>query len=365
MILKKHTHTHTHTTGGYEGRADMVLSSLGLEECAGQAIGGANIERQISGGQRRRVSIGVELCMEPALLLLDEPTSGLDSGAAMLIFSLVRDLASAGCAVVTTLHQPNDAMFLRFDQLVLLVGGETVFVGAAKRAERYFAQRGHGERAPGVPVADYLLETASEPSCYDKGRASEDGEGDLGGTFERGTFERSDSSTGADECLDIVSAGGDIIPLATLLEIGDERALPWLAQTALLLRRSYLAHRLELTDPLFLLNIGMNTAFCENTIPSLSLSLSRVVWKSSTLLSLSLSLASCRFSITLWTSIGAALWWGRASERPRTQSSVEDTMGLLFFQCVYWGFQLMRGTRRFCVVCVLCVCENAPFGVRA
>jgi len=62
--------------------------------------------RGISGGERKRVSIGYELITEPSLLLLDEPTSGLDSSTALRIILLLKNEARRGVAVLTTIHQP-------------------------------------------------------------------------------------------------------------------------------------------------------------------------------------------------------------------------------------------------------------------
>ena len=76
--------------------AAATLKALGLESCADQAIGGANVRREISGGQRRRVTIGHELLLDPGLVLLDEPTSGLDSHAAAKIFALLVELKNGG-----------------------------------------------------------------------------------------------------------------------------------------------------------------------------------------------------------------------------------------------------------------------------
>lgn len=77
--------------------------NLGLSKCSDTKIGN-NLIRGISGGERKRTSIGVELLTNPAMLFLDEPTTGLDSTTALSVISLLRDLAERGVNVVSTIH---------------------------------------------------------------------------------------------------------------------------------------------------------------------------------------------------------------------------------------------------------------------
>lgn len=83
----------------------------------------------ISGGQRRRVSVGMELVKDPAVLFLDEPTSGLDSEIAGSLMELLVTLARRGRTVVVTIHQPNSLITALFDDFMLLAGGEMVYGG--------------------------------------------------------------------------------------------------------------------------------------------------------------------------------------------------------------------------------------------
>ena len=107
---------------------NQIISRLSLSACADQYIGGV-FYRGISGGERKRTSIGYELITEPTLLLLDEPTSGLDSSTALRIIGLLRKQAYNGMAVLATIHQPSAEILLKFDRVILLSEGQTIFNG--------------------------------------------------------------------------------------------------------------------------------------------------------------------------------------------------------------------------------------------
>ena len=123
-------------------RVLALLHDLGLEHCADTKVGNALI-RGLSGGERKRTSIGVELITNPSLIFLDEPTTGLDSTTALKILELLVQLAKSGRNVVSTIHQPNSEIFSRFDNLMLLVRGHIIYEGQAKDAVPYFASIGY------------------------------------------------------------------------------------------------------------------------------------------------------------------------------------------------------------------------------
>ncbi len=91
---------------------------------------------RLSGGQRKRVSVGVELLARPAILYLDEPSSGLDPATEFQLMELLRDLADSGCTIVCTTHVIENAYLM--DQLMVLVGGCLAFQGSAQEAREYF-----------------------------------------------------------------------------------------------------------------------------------------------------------------------------------------------------------------------------------
>jgi ABC-type multidrug transport system ATPase subunit len=109
--------------------ARSLLKVLGLEHIANRVIG-VNAADGISADQRKRVTIGVEMAADPAILFLDEPTSGLDSFGAERVMTAVRKIAQRGTSVVCTIHQPSATIFGMFTHLLLLKkGGYTTYFG--------------------------------------------------------------------------------------------------------------------------------------------------------------------------------------------------------------------------------------------
>lgn len=107
-------------------RVEEVLKELGLLPVANIVIGGT-FHKTLSGGERKRVAIGVELITDPSLLLLDEPTSGLDSFRCLIIVKLLKRLARKGKTVISTIHQPGSEAFSHFDRLILMCDGNIVY----------------------------------------------------------------------------------------------------------------------------------------------------------------------------------------------------------------------------------------------
>lgn len=121
---------------------ERVIESLGLQAVRDSLVGTVE-KRGISGGQRKRVNVGLEMVMEPSLLILDEPTSGLDSSSSQLLLRALRREALEGVNVCMVVHQPSYALFKMFDDLILLAkGGLTVYHGSVKKVEEYFAGLG-------------------------------------------------------------------------------------------------------------------------------------------------------------------------------------------------------------------------------
>lgn len=117
---------------------EQTIAEMGLRTCADTKVGNWHL-RGLSGGERRRLSIAVEVLTRPRLMYLDEPTSGLDSAAAFFVTSKLRSLARDGKTIVASIHQPSSEVFNCFDTLFLLSEGRTVYFGPASKALEYFA----------------------------------------------------------------------------------------------------------------------------------------------------------------------------------------------------------------------------------
>ena len=140
---------------------ESVVQELALWHVIDQRVGSVE-KRGISGGERRRVSIGVQILLNQQLLLLDEPTSGLDAFTAMQLIELLQQLSRSGRIVVMTVHQPRAAIFRQFDKLLLLsAGGRTVYCGHGNTSVlEYFDTIGCSCPKLSNP-ADYLLDLAT------------------------------------------------------------------------------------------------------------------------------------------------------------------------------------------------------------
>lgn len=137
---------------------NKMLKELGLEHCADTYVGGALV-KGISGGERKRTSVGVELVVRPAIVFLDEPTSGLDSFSAVQLCQVLRKVAIAGSSVLFTIHQPASEIFSSFDSLILMNKGRVMYNGPVSDVAEYFDDRGHPLPSKYNP-ADWIMTVA-------------------------------------------------------------------------------------------------------------------------------------------------------------------------------------------------------------
>lgn len=119
---------------------DELLDILGLKHCQNTIVG-SPLQKGISGGERKRCSIAMELITNPAVLFLDEPTSGLDTLTAYNVVTTLRELAHQHSrTVICTIHQPSSDIYHLFDDLLLLGHGRVIYKGPVSEAVSYFSK---------------------------------------------------------------------------------------------------------------------------------------------------------------------------------------------------------------------------------
>ena len=160
---------------------ESMLTRLELLKCADTFVGNEDI-RGISGGEKKRTSIGCELMVNPAVLFVDEPTSGLDAKMARSVVEHLRSLAhEEGRTVITVIHQPSWRIFQLFDSLVLLKDGRTSFDGPVGDVKDYFSRIGFTAPADENPM-DYYFDILQEPAAADDGGEEDAAKAVGGGT---------------------------------------------------------------------------------------------------------------------------------------------------------------------------------------
>jgi len=134
-------------------RVDNTLKNLGLNEIRNIQVG-SPLNKKISGGQRKRLNISLELIREPAIMFLDEPTSGLSSRDSENILDLLKELARKGKLLFIVIHQPSSEIFKMFDKLIILdTGGYLIYNGNPVESIEYFKKK--------IEQANY-----NESECY-------------------------------------------------------------------------------------------------------------------------------------------------------------------------------------------------------
>ncbi|KAL2334151.1 hypothetical protein Fmac_015364 [Flemingia macrophylla] len=274
---------------------ESVINELGLNRCRGSMIGGP-LFRGISGGERKRVSIGQEMLINPSLLLLDEPTSGLDSTTAQRIISTIKGLASTGRTVVTTIHQPSSRLYHMFDKLVLLSEGCPIYYGPASTAMEYFSSVGFSTSII-VNPADFLLDLANgiaPDSSKHATEKSESQEAEKKSVREAliSAYDRNLATRLKDELCSLEVNSHNVIKDASTRNHTkpEQWCTSWWHQFKVLLQRGLRERRFEAFNRLRIFQV-ISVAF-----------------------------------------LGGLLWWHTP------ESHIGDRIALLFFFSVFWGF---------------------------
>ena len=153
-------------------RVDELIESFGLSRQAGTIVG-TPLQKGISGGQKRRLSVASQLVTSPKILFLDEPTSGLDSAASYEVMSYISTVARQHqIIVIASVHQPSSATFAIFDRVLLLSEGKTCFYGSTQEVSSYFDRIGRP-----MPIhinpAEFILDLVSTDFSKDSDHAQQ------------------------------------------------------------------------------------------------------------------------------------------------------------------------------------------------
>nr|XP_022314885.1 ATP-binding cassette sub-family G member 2-like isoform X2 [Crassostrea virginica] len=140
-------------------KVDTVIQELGLTHCADTKVGNEFI-RGVSGGERKRTNIGMELIISPPVLFLDEPTTGLDANTANSVMLLLKRLAVKGRTIIFSIHQPRYSIYRLFDSLMMLSMGEVVYHGPTSEALTHFKSIGYTIQEHNNPP-DFFLDVIS------------------------------------------------------------------------------------------------------------------------------------------------------------------------------------------------------------
>jgi ABC-type multidrug transport system ATPase subunit len=139
-------------------RVDALMAELGLGHVAATRVGNEQ-GHGLSGGERRRVSIGVDVIHDPAVLILDEPTSGLDSAAALHVCSMLRTMAVGhNRTIILSIHQPGYRLLQMFHSILLLAHGAVVHHGTLELLSQKLLATGQ-EIPPQVNVLEYAIDS--------------------------------------------------------------------------------------------------------------------------------------------------------------------------------------------------------------
>uniref|UniRef100_A0A6Q2XHR2 ABC transporter domain-containing protein n=1 Tax=Esox lucius TaxID=8010 RepID=A0A6Q2XHR2_ESOLU len=145
-----------------EDRINRLIEELGLTKVADSRVG-TQLIRGISGGERKRTNIGMELIINPTVLFLDEPTTGLDASTANSVLLLLKRMSSHGRTIILSIHQPRYSIYRLFDSLTLLVNGKQVYHGPAQSTLDYFSNIGYTCEPHNNP-ADFFLDVINGDS---------------------------------------------------------------------------------------------------------------------------------------------------------------------------------------------------------
>ena len=258
-------------------RVDALMDDLRIAGCADTRIGN-QFKKGVSGGERKRTAVAVELLSNPSVLLLDEPCSGLDFSTSLILLKLLRRLAVVRTqAVVLTIHQPSTQLWERFDKVLVLDGGRTAYFGRADGMVAAFSTIGI-EFPHYYNPADFVLEVVTHATDAVRKSVHVMGAGSVD--------------------MELISSrlpeggGGAMDAAATAALTETTYQASWWRQFVLLARRAFVQNRGDILSQITIVQTLVLAVVC------------------------------------------GIIWW----QVERTVDRIHDLVGLLFFGCIFWSF---------------------------
>ena len=149
-----------------------TLRLLELEHVKHERIGDVQ-RRGISGGEKKRTSIAMELVAKPSVLVMDEPTSGLDSASAYKLVKMLRNIVNSGVSVVAILHQPSARIFELLDDIILMQQGEVAYIGPKENVTEFLTHVGYSLPKAGLSTSEYIVDVLANLEQAQRGPAPE------------------------------------------------------------------------------------------------------------------------------------------------------------------------------------------------
>ncbi|EXB65354.1 ABC transporter G family member 6 [Morus notabilis] len=192
-----------------KARVQDLIDQLGLRSAAKTIIGDEG-RRGVSGGERRRVSIGIDIIHGPILLFLDEPTSGLDSTSAFTVVNVLKNIARGGSVVVMSVHQPSYRIIGLLDKLIFLSKGQVVYRGSPINLPLFCSKFGRPIPDNANPV-EFMLDLISELEDSTNGISTLVDLNNTGKSSERADAEKSDVVSSLTEALNLGISKGKLV----------------------------------------------------------------------------------------------------------------------------------------------------------
>lgn len=213
-----------------QNHVDLVMKCLHLSHVQSSRVG-STAAPIISGGERKRVSIGMELAAAPMALFLDEPTSGLDATSASSIMSILKAVSRLGITVVTIIHQPRHEIFEALDSVLLLGAGRVIYCGEEAEAQAYFEDCGFNFPQSHNPADTIMDIIAGQGHLYKKL-----GDTDVSHLIEQWMYRQDAMKTATG----FSSSSHSSVEVTALVKTVQMRGAPWYRQTYFCLGRALL-----------------------------------------------------------------------------------------------------------------------------